>query len=329
MKKFIIVVVVLLATILRIDAQQDAHYNLHMFNGLYLNPAYAGSHEVIDVMAIYRHQWAGIQGAPRSGNISIHAPMKRQQYALGFILSGDKLGLTNSFAATGSFAYRIKTGKKSKLALGIQVGVTNYQQNNSRANSDLQTIGISDGIFQVDRNRWIPNVGAGAYWYSDKFQIGFSIPHLLPTTFNKKIDVTTAKEIARIYNHYILTIGYITGKETNNFRFRPTLLMKYVAGLNKGIPDFDLGASLFIVNRFMVGVNYRLGSSLNAKYGSTSIALLVQAKVTPKLRIGYAFEHNFTRLNLGRVLTSHDLMIGYEFNTSTKRILSPRFVSFF
>ena len=97
----------------------------------------------------------------------------------------------------------------------------------------------------------------------------------------------------------------------------------------QAIPDFDLGASLFIVNRFMVGVNYRLGSSLNAKYGSTSIALLLQAKVTPKLRIGYAFEHNFTRLNLGKILTSHDLMIGYEFNTSTKRILSPRFVSFF
>lgn len=329
MKKRLFLIIIIAIAVFKMQAQQDAHYSLYMFNGLYLNPAYAGSHEGVDLMAIYRHQWSGVQGAPRSGNISVHSPMKRQQYALGLILSGDKLGLTNSFGITGSFAYRIKTTKKTKLAIGIQAGVTNYQQNNSTANIGLQDVGIDDGVFQVDRNRWIPNVGLGVYWYSEKFQIGLSVPHLLPTTFTKNISVSTTKELARIYNHYIFTAGYITGKETTTIRIRPCMLIKYAPGLNKRIPDFDLSLSAFIINRFMIGVNYRLGTAFNAKYGSNSIAILAQAKIIPSLRIGYAFEHTFTKLNLSRVLGSHDIMIGYEFNNKNKRVLSPRFVSFF
>jgi len=30
-----------------VTAQQDAEYSMYRFNGLYLNPAYSGSHEVI------------------------------------------------------------------------------------------------------------------------------------------------------------------------------------------------------------------------------------------------------------------------------------------
>ena len=40
-------------------AQQDAEYSMYMFNGLYLNPAYAGAKEAPTIMAIYRHQWSG------------------------------------------------------------------------------------------------------------------------------------------------------------------------------------------------------------------------------------------------------------------------------
>ena len=328
MKKYIIIVAIWILFANQLTAQQDAHYSLNMFNGLFINPAYSGSREVIDVMAIYRHQWAGVQGAPRTGNGSIHAPMKKDQYALGLTIQGDRLGLTNSLGFNGSFAYRIKI-KKSKLAIGISAGVTNYIQNNSNANSELSQVGISDAIFQIDRNRWIPNIGFGTYLYGEKYQVGFSIPHLLPVSFSKNIDVSTAKSLARQYNHYVLTAAYLTGKPDNNIRIRPSLLMKYVTGLNKGIPDFDLGLAAFIVERFMIGVNYRLGTAANSKYGSTGVAILGQVKITPQLKVGYAFEHTFTGLNRNTLLASHDIMIGYEFNTSKSRVVSPRFISHF
>lgn len=328
MKKTLVVLLFATLAMGKLYAQQDPHYSLYMFNGLFLNPAYAGSHEVIDVMAIYRHQWAGIEGAPRTGNGSVHAPLRRNQYALGLTLQGDRLGLTNSFGATGAFAYRIKTGK-TKLALGIQAGVTYYQQRNSDANTELTQLGINDAVFQVNRNVAVPNIGFGVYWYGKRGYIGASAPHLLPTTLSKKIGVSDNKSVARQYNHYLFTAGYLIGKETWAVKIRPTMLMKYAPGLNKNIPDFDMGLAAFIVDRFMIGVNYRMGTQIDAKYGSTAISGLLMAKVTPRLRIGYAYEHTLTQINQGVRFGTHDVMLGYEFNTGNKRLVSPRFVSYF
>ncbi len=42
-------------------AQQGVMFTQYMFNGLALNPAYAGSHDVISATAIGRQQWLGIQ----------------------------------------------------------------------------------------------------------------------------------------------------------------------------------------------------------------------------------------------------------------------------
>ena len=86
MRKLILFLTVISVTGL-VKAQQDPEYNMYMFNGLFLNPAYAGSHDVISTMAIYRHQWAGFDGAPRTANLSVHSPLKRDQYNLGLSIS--------------------------------------------------------------------------------------------------------------------------------------------------------------------------------------------------------------------------------------------------
>ena len=328
MRKYITILTALVTLCQVGSAQQDPHYSLHMFNGLFLNPAYAGSHEVVDAMAIYRAQWLGVEGAPMTGNGSIHGALRRNQYALGLTLQGDRLGLTNSFGVTGAFAYRIKAGK-TKISLGIQAGLTYYLQGNSGAQSDLNKIGINDNVFTVDRNLWVPNFGAGIYWYGKRFSVGFSVPHLLPTTLSTSLGVTQNQNVARQYNHYIFTAGYLFGKDAAIVKVKPTILMKYVAGLNNSIPDFDIGLNFFFVDRVMLGANYRIGTANNANYGSTAIAGLLMVQVTHRFRIGYAYEHTLTDINKGVQYGTHDIMLGYEFNTGKKRFVSPRFISYF
>ncbi|MBL7778875.1 MAG: type IX secretion system membrane protein PorP/SprF [Chitinophagales bacterium] len=309
-------------------AQQDAHYSLYMFNGLYLNPAYAGSHEVLDLMAIYRHQWAGIDGAPRTGNGSIHAPLRRNQYALGLTISGDRLGLTRNFTATGAFAFRIPV-KKSKISLGIQAGGTYYSQRNGEAiPAELQAQGYSDAIYSVDRNVFIPNVGAGIYVYGKRYYIGLSAPHLLPMKLDKGAAVSLSKDIARQYNHYILTAGYVFGKNTSPVKFRPSFLMKYVQGLPKNIPDFDGSLALLFVDRFWLGATYRVAAGTDNRTGTAAIVWF-EALITHRLRIGYGFDYALSGLNKFAKYGSHDIMIGYEFNNKNKRYVSPRYVSYF
>ncbi|MDW8274307.1 MAG: type IX secretion system membrane protein PorP/SprF [Chitinophagales bacterium] len=309
-------------------AQQDAHYSLYMFNGLFLNPAYAGSHEVLDMMAIYRHQWAGIEGAPRSGNGCIHSPLRRNQYALGLTLAGDRLGLTNSFTATGAFAFRIPV-RKSKISLGIQASGTYYAQRNSEAiPAELLAQGYNDAIFSVDRNVFIPNVGAGIYAYGKRYYVGLSAPHLIPMRLDKGVAASMSTALARQYNHYLLTAGYVFGKETSVVKVRPSFLMKYVKGLPKGIPDFDGSLAFLFADRFWLGGIYRVAAGVDNRRGTAAIVWF-EALLTHRLRIGYGFDYALSGLNRFARWGSHDIMIGYELNTNNKRYVSPRYINYF
>lgn len=327
MKKYFMIAFIAL-TGFAATAQQDAHYSLYMFNGLYLNPAYAGSHEVVDLMGIYRHQWAGIDGAPRSGNISVHGALPRNQYGLGLTVSGDHIGLTTSVSATGSFAYRIKV-KKTKICLGVQASATYYRQDNTSAiPNELQAQGYYDQIYSVNRSLIIPNVGAGIYVYGKKYYVGFSVPHILPASLNKKLELNATDAVAHQYNHYILTAGVVIGKETSKVKVRPSFIAKYVKGLDRNIPDFDLSLGLLFVDRFWLGGTYRLASGLDNKKGSAVVAWF-ECKITQRLRVGYGFDYSLNRLNNFAKYGSHDIMLGYEFNTGKKRFVSPRYVSYF
>lgn len=326
--KRLLIALLIAACYLPVTAQQDAHYSLYMFNGLFLNPAYAGSHEVVDLMGIYRHQWAGIDGAPRTGNISVHGALPRNQYGLGLMIMGDRLGLTNMFSATGSFAYRIAV-RKSKICLGVSATAMYYnQRNNDAIPGELQAQGYYDQMYAVNRSLVIPNFGAGIYVYGKRYYIGLSAPHLIPNSLNEKLTVTATDAVARQYNHYLFTGGYVFGKETSPVKVRPTFLVKYVQGLYRNIPDFDLSLALLFVDRFWLGGTYRLASGLDNKKGTAAIAFF-ECKITQRLRIGYGFEYALNALNQVARFGTHDIMLGYEFNAKNKRFVSPRYVSYF
>ena len=99
-----------------------------MFNGLLLNPAYAGSNEVLSATGVYRNQWVGFDGAPKTMSFSIHSPLKNKKVNLGLSFINDQLGITNQNKINASYAYRIFF-KKSSLAFGVQAGVDLIRNN--------------------------------------------------------------------------------------------------------------------------------------------------------------------------------------------------------
>ena len=64
-------------------AQQNAQFGQYMFNGLYINPAYAGYKEELYMQAFVRAQWTGIQGAPQTLSISVDEAVKEESLGLG------------------------------------------------------------------------------------------------------------------------------------------------------------------------------------------------------------------------------------------------------
>ena len=310
-----------------VKAQQDPNYSMYMFNGLFINPAYAGSQEVISLMAIYRDQWVGVDGAPQTANISVHTPLPRDQYALGLVVSNDKIGLANTLNFTPSFAYRLKLGK-SRLCFGVQASFAYYYENNAAANLASQaTGGPSDLAFAGNTRLFVPNFGFGIYAYGKRYFAGISVPHLLPSYLAGQVGVVTGNALVnRMYNAYIATGGYVIGNDASIVKFRPTILLMYQQGLYKNIPMIDISPALLFIDRIWFGVTYRTGG--NFSYAGQAVAPFLQVKITPQLQLGYSYDAELSALTHFTSGT-HEIMLGYDFSYNKKRFVSPRYIKYF
>src|ERR1700722_18587619 len=106
-------------------AQQDAQFSMYRFDGLFINPAYTGSHDDISAVAMYRTQWLNIPGAPQTATIGIHSPFNQQdRVALGGTYTFDRIGVSETNAVNASFAYRVPIGRRKniRLCFGISGG---------------------------------------------------------------------------------------------------------------------------------------------------------------------------------------------------------------
>src|SRR5258708_7244122 len=112
----------LLAEITACFAQQKVQFTQYMFNGLVINPAYAGADEKLSLTFINRNQWNGIEGAPTTQTLSAHTLFKKKQFGIGFLLVNDQIGIHRNVNAGVSYAYHIQTRDQSYLSMCLQAG---------------------------------------------------------------------------------------------------------------------------------------------------------------------------------------------------------------
>src|ERR1700744_134381 len=84
-------------------AQQDAQFSQYIFNGLYINPAYAGYKEDLYVNSFFRSQWTGLDGAPTTFSIAMDGAVNDGKVGLGLMIQRDQIGAQNNIAAYGNY----------------------------------------------------------------------------------------------------------------------------------------------------------------------------------------------------------------------------------
>lgn len=283
-------------------AQQQVMFTQYMFNGLAINPAYAGSHETLSLTALARIQWTSIDGAPRTQTFSAHSPIVNQRMALGGLILHDKIGVTDQTGAYLSYAYRIPVTEKGRLAFGIQAGFSFYKANFSQISS-------TDPAFaNSDVREMHPNVGAGVYYNTDRFYAGFSVPQLIQSEF----DQDNADSDSKLVRHYFATAGYVFDLNSA-LKLKPNVLLKSVSGAPV---ELDINANLLIKEIVWVGLSWRSFDSFDA---------LLQLQLTERLMFGYAYDFATTtelsRVNGG----SHELMLNYRVPLTKGKIITPRY----
>ncbi|WP_423149543.1 PorP/SprF family type IX secretion system membrane protein [Rubrolithibacter danxiaensis] len=308
MGKIFVIIQLLICMGTCVFAQQDPMYSQYMFNTLAVNPAYAGSRNVLSATALYRSQWVGMEGAPQTQTLSFDTSLPDKNVGLGVQVFNDKIGITKTTGAFASYAYRIRM-ETSTLAFGLQAGISNYRADYTSVPLNEST---PDVAFSQNVNAFLPNFGAGVYFNSDKFYVGLSAPHILNNRLNNGSEtIQTNGLVARQYLHLFLMTGYVFDMG-ENVKLKPSVLVKGVQGAPVQV---DANANLWINDVISVGASYRHKSDMSAMF---------EMQVTPQIRLGYSYDRSITRLvnyNSG----SHEIMLRYEFGFDDERILAPRY----
>lgn len=306
MKKIYILVIVAVSLLTEVQAQQDPNYTQYMYNMSVINPAYAGSKEGISGGVLYRKQWIEIDDAPTTGSFFIHSPVGRN-VGLGISVVSDKIGPVEENNVYADFSYTLNLGGEHKLAFGLKAGLTMHK-------IDFQTIfqtlpqPVQEDPFSANNpNETFMNIGSGIFYYTNKYYVAFSMPNMLKA---KYLDFD-GRQYGTEELHYFLTGGYVFDLNPN-LKFKPFGMIK--SSVNAPI-SFDVSTNFLMYDKLELGATYRSQDSFGA---------LVNFAITPSLRIGYAYDHIVSDLNVVTT-SSHEVMILFDLNVPKKVSRSPRF----
>ncbi|OIV39964.1 PorP/SprF family type IX secretion system membrane protein [Flavobacterium johnsoniae] len=300
-----VIVLVLMLTGLVGFSQQDAQFTQYMYNTININPAYAGSRGAMSVFGLYRTQWIGLDGAPQTSSFSLNTPLNNSNLGLGISFVNDKIGPTNESVFSTDLSYTIPTSETFKLSFGIKATAGFFNLDINKLNAEQQ----GDPQFQDLKSKFSPNIGAGVYLHSNTAYIGLSVPSLIESSHYGDNDVAIYKEKISYY----LIAGYVFDLDHSQYvKFKPALLTKIVEGAPLQV---DVSANFMFNDKFVVGMAYRWSAALTAMAGF---------QVTEGMYIGYAYDHETTRLNKYNS-GSHEIFLRYEFFNNYSGITSPRF----
>lgn len=298
MKKILIQLVCLMSG-LACFAQQEAMYTQYMENQIYVNPAYAGNKECLSGTVIHRQQWAGFQGAPMTTSLSLHAPTRYQSLALGADVLNDKIGPLNRLNANVNLSYRIRFSQGGKLCFGVKAGIDTYSGDLTmldKTNADPLAINLNAAT--------TPVFGAGAYYFSEKWFVGASVPRLTSNLSGRVGGLDDAKHLFAIAG-FVVTLS-------DEFKLRPTTQLRVAEGAPLSL---DASVAAIFNDRFWIGGMYRINESAGG---------FIQYQIADQFKLGYAIDlplNGLRGLNVG----SHEVLLSYTLKRTEKGLVSPRY----
>ena len=271
------------------SAQQDPQFSQNMFTKLAVNPGVSGANDAICATLLYRNQWTGFGGEPKTMLFTADMPLDVLHGGVGLaVFAADQLGAEKNFSARASYAYQLDLGS-GRVGFGLNLG---YQQKsldgskfvfNDLNDNSIPVGSVSGGAFDM---------GLGVYYQTEKLYAGISTQHLT------KGDIKYDNISSTLERHYYLLAGYNIDL-TSSLVLKPSALVK-----TDGVSvQADLNANLLINNRFWGGVSYRL---------QDAIVIMAGLEIIPNLKLGYSYDLTTSDIKTYSSGT-HEIMLGYCF----------------
>lgn len=288
-KRTIIAGILMVFSCLHGIAQQDPQFSQYMFARLPINAGYAGSSDAICGTLLYRNQWTGFGGEPKTTLLTADMPVDALHGGVGLsVYAADRLGAENNLSFRAAYAYRKVVGPGT-LGIGADFGFHQKSMNgndfifNDAGDNRIPTGTVSDGTFDV---------GLGIYYNTDNLYVGLSSSHLN----QGQIDYDNIR--TQLVRHYWLMAGY-SAELTPSLTLKPALMAK-TDGVST---QLDVNANLLINSKFWVGAGYRL---------QDAVVLMAGLEILPNMKLGYSYDFTTSAIRTYSTGT-HEIMLGYCF----------------
>lgn len=275
------------------QAQQLPLYSQYMNNELIINPAVSGTLDHSPLQLSFRNQWTGFNGSPTTYVLSYHKKQK-DNVGLGAVLFNDNTGgAINRTGLALSYAYHIPLSN-GKLSLSLAANINQYTFDSSEL-SPNDPDPLIDGSSE---SSFVPDATFGAYYYTDKFFAGFSVPNLIETPININTAVDNTNSLIR---HYFLHTGYKL-EVNDNLDLQPSLMLKSI--ITTGV-QYDLNLRALLKDKMWFGASYRDQDAVVLMYG-------VNYK---NYFVGYSYDATLSDIR-NYSSGSHEVFLGYKLDVA-------------
>ncbi|MGJ8593355.1 MAG: PorP/SprF family type IX secretion system membrane protein [Aquaticitalea sp.] len=309
--KYYIIILLVIVSVNSSFSQQDPQYTQYMYNTQAVNPAYIGSKEAASVGLLYRTQWVGFDGAPKTGTFTASTPLgELKRMGLGLSIVSDNIGPANETNFVIDYSYSLLFSEVSRLSFGLKGGLdildVDYTKLNIYDDGDQQFINNVDKKFQ-------PQIGAGIFYNTDRFYMGLSVPNFLNSKHynTENIDDVNENSIAIERLHYFLIAGYVFDIG-ENLKFKPATMFKAVSGSPL---QADVSANFSFNEKFTLGAAYRWDAAVSAMAGF---------QISDQLFIGMGYDFQTTDIEKYSD-GSYEIFLRFDIFNKVERILTPRF----
>lgn len=287
---------------------QDPEFTQFYAQKLYLNPAFAGSHNCPRVQLNYRNQWPGLSGTFVTMAASYDQHVQALGGGLGFMVVADDAanGTLKTTRISGMYAYQLKLGRKFSMRFGVEA--TYFQRVldwNKLTFGDMidPRRGFIYQTNDVPRGGSIGNMdfAAGVLGFTEEFFFGVSAHHL--TEPNESLVQGDSPLPLKLSGHAGANIPLGNSKYSETAVLSPAIMYRQQAAFSQ----------------LNLGLYVRKGALTGGVWYRNKDAFIVTLGIHSGIfRFGYSYDVTVSKLT-NATAGSHELSIGFDFNCKPKR----------
>ena len=292
------------------NAQQAPIFTNYSNSYAYANAGFAGMSEGVNVLGLYRMQWAGFtdmdgnEVAPTTFLLTGDMPFRKLHGGLEFSIMQDKLGFENNVNVGLGYSFHLDLGG-STLGIGLAGTLLNRSVDFSQLHPNQEGDPLLQGLGEESDMLFDFNVGL--FWQiPESFYLGFSVVNVLESMTKALGDNSETSASFTTDRTFYAVAGY-------PFQFEDIPYLAFVPSVSvmTDIASMQFNASARVVynNVFSLGVNYRFQESVGLMAGVT----------IKDFTVCYSYDINTMGLGLPG---SHEIGLSYCFKLDLDR--TPR-----